>query len=78
MDFDFPSQFEQDLWRWTCVSMGVVLGAGCVVEAGSIVAEGFTTSGLTTLNGYKLRWPTNLLFFIPGAMYISARFDCHC
>ena len=72
-DFDFPTRFEQLMWRWTCVSMVIVLGVGCTIEAGSIVAEGFTASGLTTLKRYKLRWPTNLLFFIPGALYMSAR-----
>ena len=72
-NFDFPTPFEQLLWRWTCVSMGIVLGVGCLVEAISIAAEGYTTSGLTTLRGYKLRWPTNLLFFIPGVMYMIAR-----
>jgi len=25
------------------------------------------------LNGYKLRWPTNLLFLIPGFLYMSSR-----
>ena len=72
-NFEFPTRTEQLMWRWTCVSMSIVLGVGCLVEAISIVAEGYTTSGLTTLNGYKLRWPTNILFFIPGAMYMSAR-----
>lgn len=72
-NFDFPTPLEQLLWRWTCVAMGIILGSGCLIEAISIVAEGYTTSGLTTLNGYKLRWPTNLLFFVPGFLYMSAR-----
>ena len=72
-NFDFPTRIEQMVWRWTCISMGVVLGIGCFVEAISIVVEGYPTPGLTTLNGYKLKWPTNLLFFIPGFLYISAR-----
>ena len=53
-NFDFPTKAELLLWRWTCVSMNVVLGTYCVTEAVSIVAQGYTTSGLTTLNGYKL------------------------
>ncbi len=53
--------------------MGIVLGAGCVVEAGSIIKSGYTTTGLTNLHGYKLKWPKNLLFFIPGVLYFSAR-----
>ena len=71
--FDFPTNLELLLWRWTCVSMTLVLGLYCITEAASIIRDGYTTSGLTTLNGYKLRWPTNLLFFIPGALYMFAR-----
>lgn len=72
-NFDFPTRSEQLLWRWTCISMGIILGIGCFVEAASIVFDGYTTSGLTNLNGYKLRWPTNILFFLPGFLYMSAR-----
>ena len=61
------------LWRWTCVSIGVVLGVGCFVETGSIIFDGYTTIGLTNLGGYKLKWPMNLLFKIPGILYMSAR-----
>lgn len=72
-NFEFPTTVEQTMWRWTCISMGTILGIGCFVEAVSIVVDGYTTSGLTNLNGYKLKWPTNLLFFIPGFLYMSAR-----
>ena len=71
--FEFPTLVEQLLWRWTCISMGIVLGIGCSVEAGSIIMDNYTTTGLTNLNGYKLKWPMNLLFFVPGALYFSAR-----
>ena len=53
--------------------MGIVLGIRCAIEAGSIIKSGYTTTGLTNLDGYKLKWPTNLLFFIPGVLYFSAR-----
>lgn len=72
-NFEFPTREEQLMWRWTCISMGIILGIGCFVEAISIVVDGYTTTGLTTLNGYKLRWPTNLLFLIPGFLYMSSR-----
>ena len=72
-NFAFPTREEQLLWRWTCISMGIVLGIGCLAEAVSIVLDGYTTSSLTNLGGYKLRWPSNLLFFIPGFLYFSAR-----
>ena len=72
-NFDFPTRTEQLLWRWTCVSMGIVLGGGCFAEAASIISDDYTTTGLTNLGGYKLRWPKNLLFFIPGFLYMSSR-----
>ena len=72
-NFAFPTREEQLLWRWTCISMGIVLGIGCFAEAMSIIVDGCTTSSLTNLGGYKLRWPSNLLFFIPGFLYFSAR-----
>ena len=72
-NFDFPTRVELLLWRWTCVSMTIVLGTYCVTEAVSIVAQGYTTSGLTTLKSYKLRWPSNLLFFVPAFLYFCAR-----
>ena len=72
-NFEFPSRGEQLLWRWTCISMGIILGTGCVVEASSIIIDGYTTTGLTNLNRYKLRWLTNILFFVPGLLYICAR-----
>ena len=53
--------------------MGVVLGSFCFVEAGSIIKDGYTSSGLTTMNSYKLRWPSNLLFFTPVLFYMVAR-----
>ena len=71
--FDFPTKIELLLWRWTCVAMTVILGVYCATEAVSIVAEGYTTTGLTTLGGYKLRWPTNILFLVPGFLYMCAR-----
>lgn len=72
-NFEFPTREEQMLWRWTCISMGIILSIGCFAEAISIIVDGYTTSALTNLGGYKLRWPSNLLFFIPGFLYMSAR-----
>jgi hypothetical protein len=71
--FDLPTKAELLLWRWTCVSMSIILGTYCATEVASIIAQGYTTSGLTTLNGYKLRWPTNILFLVPGSLYMCAR-----
>ena len=72
-NFSFPTRWEHAMWRWTCLAGGIVLGVGCSVEAAAIILNNYTTTGLTNLNGYKLRWPTNLMFFIPGILYISAQ-----
>ena len=72
-NFEFPTRTEMLLWRWVCVSMSVVLGSYCFIEAGSIVKNGYTTTSLATMNRYKLRWPQNLFFFIPGTLYMIAR-----
>ncbi|MCJ1376324.1 hypothetical protein MMC20_007566 [Loxospora ochrophaea] len=72
-NFIFPTRTEQLLWRWTSISMGVVLGSGCAIEAASIIKSNYTATGLTNLREYKLKWPTNLLFFIPGLFYFLAR-----
>ena len=72
-NFVFPTRAEQMIWRYTCVSNGIVLGIGCALEAGAIVASKFTVAGLHTFHDYKLRWPYALLFFIPGLLYFCAR-----
>lgn len=72
-NFIFPTRAEQLLWRWACVVGSTVLGAGCTVEAWSIIWHKYSTTGLSSLNGYKLKWPTNMLFFIPGFLYLSTR-----
>jgi hypothetical protein len=72
-NFDFPTRVEQLLWRGVCLGGGTVLAIGCAVEAASIIQHNYTTTSLTNLNGYKLRWPANLMFFIPGFLYVSSR-----
>ena len=72
-NFMFPTRAEQMLWRYTCLGNGFVLGVGCALEAGAIIALKYTLAGLHTFNDYKLRWPYALLFFIPGLMYFCAR-----
>lgn len=71
-NFTFPTRQEQMLWRYTCVSNGIVLGIGCALEAGAILSSGYTKSGLHTFNDYKTRWSWNIAFIVPGAMYVSA------
>jgi hypothetical protein len=52
---------------------GAVLGLGCAAEAASIIWHNYATTGLTNLNKYKLKWPTNLMFFIPAVLYVASR-----
>lgn len=66
--FKFLTKAELLLWRWTCVSLSAVLGKCYVTEAASIAVEDYITAGLTTPKEYKLRWPTNLLLFVPGSL----------
>jgi hypothetical protein len=72
-NFIFPTRVEQQIWRWTSIGGGLVLAGGCTAEAASIIWHGYTTTGLNNLGGYKLKWPTNLMFFIPGALYVAGR-----
>jgi len=72
-NFTFASRSEQLLWRYTCVSNLCLLGTVCSLEVANIVASNYTRSGLHTFNDYKLKWPTNLLFLIPGALYFVGR-----
>ncbi|PNS16453.1 hypothetical protein CAC42_187 [Sphaceloma murrayae] len=72
-NFKFPTREEQMLWRYTTVGNGIVLGIGCVLEAGAIIASNYTLTGLRTFNHYKTRWPYCLAFFIPGSLYLVAR-----
>jgi hypothetical protein len=72
-NFEFPMRVEQPLWQGVCLGGGIVLGIGCAVEAVSIIRDNYTTTSLTNLNGYKLRWPANLMFFIPGFLDVASR-----
>ena len=72
-NFAFPTRAEQMLWRYTCLGNGMVLGIGCALEAGAIIASNFSVPGLHTFRDYKLRWPYNVLFFVPGLLYFAAR-----
>lgn len=72
-NFDFPTRAEQELWRYTCLGGGAVLGIGCLSEALAIVASNYTLSGMRTFNDYKTRWRWCLVFYGAGIMYFVAR-----
>ena len=68
-----PTRAEQITWRWSCVVMTIVLGSYGIIEVVGAVRDGFSTSGLSSINGYKLKWPHKLLFLVPGAIYFTSR-----
>ena len=72
-NFAFPTKVEQMLWRYTCVGGCIVLGVGCVLEAGAIIASRYTLSGMNTFNNYKTQWPWCALFHGAGLLYVIAR-----
>ena len=72
-DFLFPTIEEKQLWRWTCVSAGAILGLGCILEAGAIVASKFQLSGMQTFRSYKTQWPWCLFFWIAAVLYVLGR-----
>ena len=71
--FDFPTKLELLMWRWTSVAMTLILGIYSAIETVGIIKDGYTTSSLTNLGSYKLRWPRNILFFAPATLYTLTR-----
>ena len=72
-NFHFPTPVEREIWRWSCVGGSIVLAAGSTIELWSIVRSGYTETGLTNLGGYKLKWPNNVMFFLPACLYVTGR-----
>ena len=53
--------------------MCLLLGVYGTAEVLICYLEDYQNLGLETCNGYKLRWPVCLLFFIPGGLYFCTR-----
>lgn len=72
-NFQFPTNIEQELWRYNCVGGVIVLRLGCALEALAIVASNYALPGMRTFHDYKSRWPWCILFHGAGLMYVLSR-----
>ena len=70
--FQFPSQQERLIWRTSCIVAEASLFVHEVTER---IAYWNTSNHicLRYVEGYKVQWPWNLFFFIPGTVYFFAR-----
>lgn len=72
-NFSFPNHAELLVWRMNCMAQWSLLAVYGAVEVAACWREGYANLGLDTMNGYKLRWPACLLFFVPAGLYLCAR-----
>ncbi|KAI1261617.1 hypothetical protein F5Y18DRAFT_195536 [Xylariaceae sp. FL1019] len=72
-NFQFPSDWERDLWRYNCCVMWGLLAVYGTAEVVVCWKEGYRNLGLDTLGAYKRRFPDCLWFFVPAALYIATR-----
>ncbi|KAI4241889.1 MAG: hypothetical protein L6R40_004288 [Gallowayella cf. fulva] len=68
--FDFPSSAEKLIWRTACIAAEASLFVHAIAEA---VSHHAPPHDYLYIEGYKLHWPQNILFFAPGATYFAAR-----
>ncbi|KAL8716495.1 MAG: hypothetical protein Q9225_006186 [Loekoesia sp. 1 TL-2023] len=68
--FDFPSPTERLVWRTACIIAEASLFVHAIAEA---VSHHAPPHDYTYIEGYKLRWPANMAFFVPATTYFLAR-----
>ena len=68
--FNFPSEAEKIAWRTSCIVTEASLFVHGIAEAFSHHAP---PHDYLYIEGYKLKWPANLIFFVPAAAYFFAR-----
>ncbi|KAI4282753.1 MAG: hypothetical protein L6R38_002712 [Xanthoria sp. 2 TBL-2021] len=68
--FDFPSHTEKFIWRAACIGVEASLFIHAIAEA---VSHHAPPHDYMYIEGYKLHWPANLVFFVPAAAYFVAR-----
>lgn len=68
--FEFPSQVERITWRTACIVAESSLLVHAITEALSHHAP---PHDYLYIEGYILRWPDSLLFFVPATTYFMAR-----
>ncbi|KAL9026356.1 MAG: hypothetical protein Q9196_004965 [Gyalolechia fulgens] len=65
-----PSHAEKLIWRAACIATEGSLFVHAIAEA---VSHHAPLHDYMYIDGYKLHWPANLAFFVPGATYFVAR-----
>lgn len=68
--FEFPSTVEMITWRAACIVAETSLLVHAIAEAFS---HDVPPHDYLYIEGYKLRWPANLVFFVPATTYLLAR-----
>ncbi|KAL8947950.1 MAG: hypothetical protein Q9222_005819 [Ikaeria aurantiellina] len=68
--FDFPTRAERTIWRSACITAEASLFVHAIAEAFSHDSR---LHDYLYIEKYKLRWPANLIFFVPAATYFAAR-----
>ena len=68
--FEFPSTVERVTWRTACIVAESSLLVRAIAEACS---HDVPPHDYLYIEGYKLRWPINLVFFVPATTYFLAR-----
>lgn len=63
---------EKTVWRVACIVCNASLLVHAIVE-GAVLCKQSPPYDYEYIEGYKLQWPANLLFFVPAAMYFVAR-----
>ncbi|KAL8766497.1 MAG: hypothetical protein Q9209_006713 [Squamulea sp. 1 TL-2023] len=70
--FVFPTNVEKTVWRVACIVCNASLLVHALVE-GVVLLQKSPPYDYIYIEGYKLQWPANLLFFVPAATYFVAR-----
>ena len=68
--FHFPTEQERLIWRTACIVTESSLFVHAIMET---IAICWKRRGIFYVDGYKIRWPTSLLFYLPATTYFFAR-----
>ena len=68
--FHFPTEKERLIWRTACIVAEASLFVHAILEA---IAHWRHWHGFFYVGGYKVGWPSSLLFFLPATTYFFAR-----
>lgn len=68
--FEFPTATEKLIWRTSCIVAGSSLLVHALMEA---ISHHRPPHDYLYIAGYIIKWPANLMFFVPAAAYFVAR-----